>query len=137
MRAVSERKAHQRLEAAIFAGGLLGLLGGLGAALLFSASIARRIQHLEEQARLVAAGQPILDEIAGNDEIALLGHTLKRTSQVLTRQSEQLRAAHGALESRVEQRTAELSQAIEDLREANEVRQAVIRPLRWPSGPSI
>jgi len=126
-RAGQEQKAQQRLEVAIFAGGLLGLLGALVAAILFTTRIVRRVQHLEEDARRVAQGLPIVGEVTGRDEIARLERTLKETSQLLGAQREQLRAAHSELEARVERRTAELSAANEELRRATELNQAVIQ----------
>jgi len=126
-RSAAQEKAQQRLRAAIFMGGLLGLLGGIGAAVLFTAKISRRVRQLEEDARSVAQGRPILSEIAGNDEIARLGRTLKETSRLLAQHAADLKAAHSLLESKVEQRTADLSAAIEELRQSNQVRQAVIQ----------
>ena len=123
----AERQAQGRLQIAIFAGGLLGLLGGIAGALLFTTGIGRRIQHLEEHARLVAQGQPILEEATGKDAIGRLESTLKQTSELLAQQSEELRLAHTQLEMRVEQRTAELTEANEELRQANQVRQAVVQ----------
>jgi len=112
-RSAAQERAQQRLRAAIFVGGLFGLLGGIAAALLFTAKFARRVRQLEEDARSVAQGRPILTEIAGHDEIARLGRTLKETSQLLARQAAQLKAAHGLLD--------------EELRQSNEVRQAVVQ----------
>jgi len=112
-RSAAQEKAQQRLRYAVFVGGILGLLGGLAAALFFNRKIGRRIRHLEEQARLVAQGEPILSEFSGHDEIARLGRTLKETSQQLARQAAELRAAHSA--------------ANVELLEANEVRRAVVQ----------
>ena len=112
-RSTAEEKTQRRLRYAVFVGGLLGLLGGVGAALFFNRKIGRRIRQLEEQARLVAEGQPILSEFTGHDEIARLGRTLKETSQQLARQAAELKAAHSA--------------ANVELREANEVRRAVVQ----------
>ena len=55
--------------------------------MLFHTKIARRVVRLQEDARSVAQGRPILSEIEGDDEIAQLGHTLKETSQLLARQA--------------------------------------------------
>ena len=126
-RLAAQREAQQRLQNAVFLGGLLGLMGGVAAALLFSRGIARRIQHLEDQARLVAQGLPIVEEPSGTDEIGRLEITLKRTSELLVQQGEELRKAHGQLEERIEKRTAELREANEELRQANQVRRAVVQ----------
>ncbi len=121
------REAEQRLQAVIFAGGGLGFLGGLLAALFFTTSISRRVVHVEEDARRVARGEPVTGEEIGRDEIARLHETLKQTSEMLAAQSQELRAAHADLELRVQRRTAELMAANEALRQANEVRQTVIQ----------
>src|SRR5579871_1752081 len=126
-RVEAEHRAQQRLRTAIFAGGSLGLLGGVAAALFFTTSIGRRIRHLEDQARLVAKGLPIVEEPAVNDEIGRLERTLKQTSELLAQQGEELRQAHSQLETRIQQRTAELSHANEELRQSNQVREAVLQ----------
>ena len=125
-RTAMRRQAQAEGEAAIFGGGILGILGGLIAVLLFTTGIARRVRQVEADARGLASGIPVTSDMDGNDEIATLGATLKQTSRLLTRQSEELRAAHAELEQRVEQRTAELRTANEELRKSNEVRQAVV-----------
>src|SRR5580692_8642587 len=126
-RITTQHEAQHRLELAIFVGGLLGLLGGFAAALLFTRSIVRRVHRVEELARRVA-GQCYAEPEAGRgDEVTRLERTLNQTARLLAAQSEQLRAAHNDLESRVERRTVELSLANEDLRQANDVRQALIK----------
>ena len=126
VRTGAEQRAQRRLELAIFVGGLVGLLGGLAAVLLFTTGIARRVHHVEEYARRVAEGLPIAAPVKGHDEIARLERTLQETSELLAASNEELRASHIELESRVAQRTRELSAANEELHKANEVRQAVI-----------
>jgi PAS domain S-box-containing protein len=125
-RTAMRQRAQAEGEAAIFGGGFLGILGGLIAVLLFTTSIARRVRQVEGDARGLASGIAVTSEVDGSDEIASLAGTLKQTSRLLTRQSEELRAAHADLEQRVEQRTAELRAANEELRKSNEVRQAVV-----------
>jgi len=119
--------AGQRLRSAVFAGGAFGLLGGLLAALLFSASIGSRLRHLEAEARAVAAGRTITHRISGHDELSRLEQTLKDASEQLARQSEELRTAQAELELRVHERTAELAAANEELRQSNEVREALVQ----------
>jgi PAS domain S-box-containing protein len=113
-------EAEARLRAAILGGGALGLLGGFLAVVTFTKRITRRIRHLEVEAQEVAAGRPITHEVAGNDEISRLEQTLKATS-------EKLHSTQQELERRMAQQSEELAVASEGLREANEVREAVIR----------
>jgi PAS domain S-box-containing protein len=119
--------AQRRLRAAIFAGGALGLAGGIIAVLIFTKSIAKRVRRLEDEALQVASGQAIAKEVRGTDEISRLEQTLKDTSETVARQSEALLTAKSDLEARVALRTAELGAAYEELRKANEVREAVIQ----------
>ena len=121
------RRARRGTEIGIFAGGVLGLAGGFLAALLFTSRITKRVQRVEEDARRVARGIPLQEYTSGTDEIGRLEETLRETSRLLTRQAEELQAAHTDLESRVAQRTAALLEMNEELRKANEVRQAVVR----------
>jgi PAS domain S-box-containing protein len=126
-RITAERQAQHRLELAIFVGGLAGLLGGFAAALLFTRSIVRRVHRVEELARNVAGPCHAEPDAGRGDEVTRLERTLNQTARLLAAQSEQLRKAHDDLENRVEKRTIELSQANEYLRQANDVRQALIK----------
>src|SRR6185437_12409576 len=111
------RQAQAHLESGTLAGGALGLLGGILAALFFSSGVVRRVHAL---------GVPVTGEIDGSDEIARLSTTLQQTSRLLTRQREDLQEAQRDLEVRVQQRTAELSQANEELRRSNEVKEILV-----------
>ena len=118
--------AAQRLGAALFVGGVTGLVGGIFSVVIFVEGIGRRVKLLQEDARRVAEGLPIIAQPMGRDEIAELGMALKNTSVLLSEQASELRAAHAELELRVEQRTAELSTVNENLRQAHEVIEAVV-----------
>ena len=122
-----ERRLETWLRSALFAGGALGLLGGIVGVLLFTTSIGRRIELLVEEAREVAAGRVISHPISGHDELAHLERTLQKTSELLASQSAQLRSGQSDLETRVRSRTAELESANEELRQAKEVSEAVIQ----------
>jgi PAS domain S-box-containing protein len=126
-RSAAAREAERRTGYAIFAGGALGLLGGLIAIILFTTRIVARVRHLEDDARAVAAGRPITHEVKGDDEIARLERALKDTSELLRHRASELADARAELESRVDQRTADLQAANEELRVSNEIRNAVIR----------
>jgi len=119
-RSAAARQAERRTSAAIFAGGALGLIGGLVAIFLFTTRIAARVRHLEHDAREVAAGRLITHAVQGDDEIAVLERALQETSELLHRRAEELAKAHAELESRVASRTA-------DLQASNEVRNALIQ----------
>jgi PAS domain S-box-containing protein len=126
-RIARRRDAEARLQTAILAGGILGLLGGFFGIVLFTTRIVHRVHQLENNAHRVARGEPILEEVSGNDEIGRLEQALKETSVLLAKQGEELRAAHTDLESRVALRTTELSAAHEQLRQATELNNAVIQ----------
>jgi len=126
-KAQEAQDARRKTEVAIFAGGVLGLAGGFFAILLFTSRITKRVQRVEEDARRVARGIPLQEYASGTDEIGRLEGTLRETSRLLTRQAEELQAAHADLESRVAQRTAALLEMNEELRKATEVRQAIVR----------
>jgi PAS domain S-box-containing protein len=121
-----EGRLEAWLRSALFAGGALGLLGGIVGVLLFTAGIARRIERLANEAREVAGGHIIDHPISGHDELAHLERTLQQTSQLLARQSTELRAGQSALEELVMDRTAELETANEELRQMKEISEAVI-----------
>jgi two-component system cell cycle sensor histidine kinase/response regulator CckA len=126
-RSAAQEKARQRLRAAIFVGGLIGLLGGILATVLFTTKISRRVGQLEANARRMAAGERVEVDVRENDEVSRLERTFQETSELLARQREELRAAQAVLESRVAQRTSELMAANEELHRANAVRQALIQ----------
>jgi PAS domain S-box-containing protein len=63
----------------------------------------------------------------GGDEITQLQRELRAAAELLTGRTTELRAAHAELESRVENRTSELSTTVEQLRQANELVEAVVR----------
>ena len=115
------------LNEALTAGSIAGLLGALAAIYLFVRAIVRRIHKVEELARNVAGESAASGKLAPGDEISRLETTLHETAGLLADQQKQLRAAHDEMERRVEQRTAELSRANEELRHANEMRQSLIR----------
>jgi len=115
-RLLAERKtmavaSEANLRIAILGGGLWGLLGGLVAALVFMRGIVRRMHRLEEDARRVAQGVALQENVAGQDEIAVVERTLRDTSRRLAAQSRELQSAKSELEARVAQRTAELGAA--------------------------
>src|SRR4051794_31899549 len=99
-RQADARKMERRTTLVIVAGGAFGLLSGMLAALLFAMAIASRVRRLVQEARDVAAGRPIVHEVKGGDEIAVLERTLQETSELLTDRAEQLRKVHGELETR-------------------------------------
>ncbi|HKE29982.1 MAG TPA: CHASE3 domain-containing protein [Bryobacteraceae bacterium] len=111
--------AQRRLEDAVFAGGVFGLLGGLISALIFNTRISRRIRHVADDAGRLARGEPIGEETGSSDEIAQLSHTMKQTSELLASRNAELNATHQKLQELVRQRTEELA-------ESNQIRQAVV-----------
>ncbi len=126
-RTAQAERLERRLRETLISGGVIGLLGGILAALFFSMAIERRIHLLGKKARSLVEGRKIEAEVAGRDEIANLESTLVESARLLSEQSEQLRQAQTELEAKVQRRTSQLQRANEELREAEQVRTAIIR----------
>ncbi|RIH82447.1 ATP-binding protein [Calidithermus roseus] len=97
-RAGVERQRQLSLYA-LSLSGLLGLLGGVGAAVLFTRGISRRMRRLGENAFRVARGQSPLDLPPGNDEVGQLGQALQQAQQLLEESYHQLREREATLEA--------------------------------------
>jgi PAS domain S-box-containing protein len=98
-RRASARAANTRTTVVAIAALTAGLLGGIVAALLFAAGVVRRIGRLQENARLLAEGRPLLPRPKGDDELGQLGaaldaasNLLRERERALTESEEQLRA---------------------------------------------
>ena len=103
----------QHFNRLLVAGASADVLLALTLAFLFTRGIGFRIQTLTENSQALADGKSLASPLAGTDEIAKLDQTFHRMAQAL-------RAAHDELESKVEERTRELSQAAEEIKKLNE-----------------
>jgi len=125
-RTAQAERLERRLRETLIGGGIIGLLGGVLAALFFSMAIEKRIHQLGKTARSLVEGRQFEAEEKGRDEIANLEATLVESARLLSEQSEQLRQARTELEAKVQRRTSQLQRANEELREAEQVRTAII-----------
>jgi two-component system, sensor histidine kinase and response regulator len=75
----------------------LGLLGGVAAAVLFAAGVARRVERLEENARRLQDELPLEPLPPGRDEVGRLGGALERASDLLAERARSLREAEAFL----------------------------------------
>jgi PAS domain S-box-containing protein len=82
----------QTLRASIGAGLLLGVLGSIVASLLFSQGVVRRIQHVEERARLLVGGSLLPPSLQIKDEIGRLDTELEVAARLLAEQERQFRS---------------------------------------------
>ena len=110
-RLISERRARveyfQRTTlTVVVAGAVLGMIGGAGAAVLLSRTVVRRVQHVQQNAELLASSRPLRPGPHGNDEVGALGRgvheaaaLLRARDMQLQRQMEQLTAANNELEA--------------------------------------
>ena len=101
---------------AIVLSGLLGLAGGLGAILLFTAGVTRRVSRLQRNAGLLAEGRPLLPPLPGNDELGRLGHGLERAAVLLGEREQALHDARRAAEHANEAKSDYLSRMSHELR---------------------
>jgi two-component system cell cycle sensor histidine kinase/response regulator CckA len=101
---------------------LLGILGSF----LLSRSISNPIITLSKATRTVSQGNWDHDvKVKSKDEVGLLSHSFNRMIAILKRAEESLQRAHDELERRVEERTAQLAKANEELQgEISERKQA-------------
>ena len=90
-------RANDLARTAAAAGALLGLIGGIGSAVLFARGITRRITDLERGARLLEQGLPVHAPPAGADEIGRLGRALCRASELLRKREAALREREATL----------------------------------------
>jgi signal transduction histidine kinase/CheY-like chemotaxis protein len=104
------RDSWQRFDWLLVAGASADLLLALTLAFLFTRGIGQRLRTLTENARALAEGRELAAPLTGADEIAQL-------DEVFHRMTEELRGAREGLEAKVEERTAELSRANEQLKE--------------------
>ncbi len=80
---------------------LLGLVGGIVAALLFSSGVVDRVGRVEASARRLAAGEPPLVARDDRDELGELSRAIERTGIRLREREHELREAKEFLESLV------------------------------------
>jgi PAS domain S-box-containing protein len=92
------RQAHARTVDAIALSVLLGLAGGVGAMLLFTFGIVRRVRQLEANAGRLAIGQPLHPTPHSGDVLGHLGRALDRASRLLGEREHALRQAQALLE---------------------------------------
>lgn len=103
--AIRTRNVDRIQEVALFAiagGGLLGLLGGLAAMVMFTTGVVKRVQRLEDNARRIDQGQDLRPLAEADDEIGRLGKQIEATGQLLDARQSELREARKFLEQLIE-----------------------------------
>src|ERR671931_1632133 len=91
-------RTHRRIIDVIALSGLLGLGGGVGAMLLFTSGVTRRVRRLQDVAGRLAEGRPLPAPPAGGDELGQLGRDLGVAGGLLSEREHALREAQGLLE---------------------------------------
>ena len=84
----------------------LGFLGGIAGALLFSRSIARRMELLRLNARALRLGSPLLLSPIASDEIGEVERELEITSALIAERNEKLRQSEAQLRAIIDNTTA-------------------------------
>jgi signal transduction histidine kinase len=126
MRDVEEARSRRQLEAiamstgreqVLFLGAVLfGLLGGLLAMVLFTTGVAHRLQRLEQNAGLLARGEPLPPGPGGGDELGKLARQLGAASELLSDRERRLRSAKDEAEQASWAKSDFLSQTSHELR---------------------
>jgi signal transduction histidine kinase len=78
-------RAQDRLVRVTVGGALLGLLGGVIAAIAFTAGVTRRLDLVRDNADRLARGEPMASVLAGEDEVAHLANRLGEAGALMAR----------------------------------------------------
>ena len=84
-------QARRRLLQSLILCGVLGTLATLLVHLVITSRIARRLRVVEENARRLAGGLPLVPTPPGSDEIAALGNQLEEAGRLLRNREQELR----------------------------------------------
>lgn len=85
------RQFQQASLAVVLTGAFLGILGGIGAAVLFSRGIVHRVRHVHENTEHLAASQSLRAGPDGDDEVAALGRGVHHAAELLGERDSLLR----------------------------------------------
>jgi signal transduction histidine kinase/CheY-like chemotaxis protein/HPt (histidine-containing phosphotransfer) domain-containing protein len=91
-RSAREERTERQLNAAMVAAAVVGLAGGLVAALLFTTGVVRRVRLVEQNARRLHDGRD-LTPVYGSDEVGRLGATLQEVGTLLGERQQRLQTA--------------------------------------------
>ncbi|MGH2805835.1 MAG: ATP-binding protein [Actinomycetota bacterium] len=126
MREVEDERGERQLaaiatstgrEQALLVGAVVfGLLGGLLAMILFTTGVAHRLQRLEQNARLLAQGDPLPAGPGGHDELGILARQLGAAAELLSDRERRLRTAKDEAEKASWAKSDFLSQTSHELR---------------------
>lgn len=112
--AIDGELAEAKRERLLLAGAVIATAALVGVA--FGGSIVRPLRRLDRAAAALAAGDfTVRVPTLAADEIGRLASTFNAMAARIQSQTEALRRAHGELEQRVRERTAELQRTTEDL----------------------
>ena len=126
MRATEEDRLEARLaslrdaretQPVVFATALgIGLLGGLLAMWLFTTGIWRRLNRLEDSAKRLARGEPLLPRPPGDDELGRLAQALQDAADLLSDRERRLVTAKESAELASSAKSEFLSRTSHELR---------------------
>lgn len=113
MRHQAVKSSWQKFDWLLVSGASADLLLALTLTFLFTRGIGRRLQILTENSQALADGKSLAQPLTGTDEIAKLDQVFHQMARALTK-------SQNELESKVEERTKELSEATTEIKKINE-----------------
>jgi signal transduction histidine kinase len=82
-RSAYARQTRRQALGVVIGGALVGLIGGIIAALILTATVARRIGEVTANARRLASGESVAPMAVSRDEVGVLAGSLERASALL------------------------------------------------------
>ena len=107
------RQQRDMATGVLWLASLVGIAGGLAAHSLYSVGVVKRIRQVQDNARQVAQGQPLMALLPGQDEVSQLDQVLHITAEQIAQREAQLREANLLIAEAVRKEKALISNSLD------------------------